>query len=217
MKQLAIDDSINANRSGTTMMSFEAESGAAGPRFCPRCGKERPAGFACCEICGDALLNQGYCGVCDRFWPLPAGGLCPKHEVALDDQPPALEPRTGPGETATLVTVTRLASAAQAQAARIRLEAEGIPTFLEGELMGQTIYAVATGGIALQVPEHFASDARVLLSQTWAPEAADELDDAWDELGPDPGARRRSIMKGLILVFLFGPIVIYGLGVLLGF
>ena len=71
------------------------------------------------------------------------------------------------------------------------------------------MYPVATGGVRLQVPQSLAADARVLLSQTWAPVTADDdLDDAWEELAPDPGAARRSVMKAAILVVLFGPFVV---------
>jgi hypothetical protein len=108
------------------------------------------------------------------------------------------------------VTVQTFADTLAAQAPRLRLEAEGIPTFLEGARMGgRSMYLVATGGVKLQVPQSLAADARVLLSQTWSPlPHHDDLDDAWDDLAPEPGAVRRSVMKGAILVILFGPLVL---------
>jgi hypothetical protein len=80
------------------------------------------------------------------------------------------------------VTVGRFTDATAAQAPRIRLEAEGIPTFLEGERMGsRSMYSIAIGGARLKVPEDLASDARVLLSQTWSATAAALDIDDWDD------------------------------------
>jgi hypothetical protein len=104
--------------------------------------------------------------------------------------------------------VATFADDIQAEAPRLRLEAEGIPTFLEGARMGsRSMYQVATGGVKLQVPEPLSADARVLLSQSWTL-PADELDDAWEDLIPEPGATRRRVMKGLILLFLASPLVL---------
>jgi hypothetical protein len=51
---------------------------------------------------------------------------------------------------------------------RSRLEAEGIPTFLEGERMGGPgMYGSATVGVKLQVPADRAAEARIILSQNW--------------------------------------------------
>ena len=52
---------------------------------------------------------------------------------------------------------------------------------LDGERMGSAaMYAVATGGVKLQVPDSLAADARVLLSQSWAPPVDADEDDALD-------------------------------------
>ena len=115
------------------------------------------------------------------------------------------------------MTVATYGHPNEANPPRIRLEAEGIATFLDGErVAGSTLYQVATGGARLQVPESMASAARVLLAQTWAariepPEGdtdPDDDDDPWAGLAPAPGARRRAIMKAAIIIMLFGPGVI---------
>jgi hypothetical protein len=115
------------------------------------------------------------------------------------------------------VTVATYPDVLQADAPRLRLEAEGIPTFLEGERMGRnTIYQVATGGVKLQVPDAQLADARVLLSQVWtSPDDNEDLDDAWEDLAPEPWEARRKVMKGVILLILFGPVILALLGTLL--
>jgi hypothetical protein len=107
--------------------------------------------------------------------------------------------------------------AIRAEAPRIRLESEGIPTFLEGERMGSmSMYQVATGGVKLQVPQPLLADARILLRQSWSADVVDdELDDAWDELAPAPGAFRRSVMTWMILFLLFGPFLLVLLSLLM--
>jgi hypothetical protein len=106
------------------------------------------------------------------------------------------------------VTVATFADDVEAEAPRLRLEAEGVPTFLEGARMGsRSMYQVATGGVRLQVPEPLVADARILLSQSWTL-PADDLDDAWDEMTPEPGANRRRVMKGLIVLWLATPLVL---------
>jgi hypothetical protein len=163
-----------------------------------------------CEQCGETLRRQGYCPICEHFWRLDAGEPCPKHEVELLDQaPPGID--LPPGERTSLVTVATFSHPNQAHAPRIRLEAEGIPTFLDGErVAGSTHYQVATGGVRLLVPASLASAARILINQTWSPtvDLDEDLEDAWDELAPEHGVRRRAIMKAAIVLLLFGPIVI---------
>jgi hypothetical protein len=180
------------------------------PRYCPRCGLARREDGTLCVESGETLQGQGYCPTCERFWKLEPGRDCPKHDVELLDQAPP-EIVLPPGERASLVTVATFSHPNQANAPRIRLEAEGIPTFLDGErIAGSTLYQVATGGVRLQVPASLASAARILIDQTWAPpkDAVDDFDDAWEDLAPEPGVRRRAIMKAAILVFLFGPVVV---------
>ena len=89
--------------------------------------------------------------------------------------------------------------------ARIRLEAEGIPTFVEGERMGApAMYRVATGGVKLQVPAEFAADARVILSQDWSwPGELDGDDGPLDDLEEghprDSGSSRAFLIEVIAL------------------
>ncbi|MDR3632611.1 MAG: hypothetical protein P4L84_02175 [Isosphaeraceae bacterium] len=171
--------------------------------YCLRCGREGPERSRVCPDCGDSLFERGYCPVCEDELLLPVGAACPKHEVELTEPP--LLPRALEGaETAPWVTIATFADSAQAEATRLRLEAEGIPTFVDGERMARTaIYSVATGGAKLQVPEPLADDARVLLAQSWSlPVPDDDLDDAWEDLAPEPGAEHEGVIVGVILLVL---------------
>src|SRR3954468_5072283 len=178
------------------MMDFpqaNAEGGpgrVVGPRFCPGCGRIERDETAACRHCGDPLARRGYCGVCETYWLLVPGTPCPKHEVKLEADAPAPPEVFSAARRARLVTVATFADPLGAEAPRIRLESEGIPTFLEGERMGgPSMYQVATGGVKLQVPESLLADARIVLAQSWSPVKleADDLDEAWDDLDPDAG------------------------------
>jgi hypothetical protein len=117
--------------------------------------------------------------------------MCPKHDLELEDAAARLDRGPAPHKGEEWVEVACYADSLRAEAPRIRLEAEGIPTFLDGERMGQpSMYRVAIGGVKLCVPGSLAADARVLLAQSWAPVAVadDDLDDAWDDLAPEPSA-----------------------------
>jgi hypothetical protein len=160
-----------------------------------------------CPACGDSLVDQGYCGVCERFWNLARGEECPKHDIPLEEVPAEWP---SDDEFTDWVSVAAYSQPMAAEAPRIRLEAEGIPTFLDGRHMGgHGLYQVATGGVPLQVPRHLADDARIVLSQTWSagPIEGDDLDDAWDDLAPDPGSRRRTVMKAIIVAILALPLL----------
>ena len=181
------------------------------PKFCPRCGREGLPEDALCHQCGIVLIPQRYCPVCEESWTLTEGVRCPKHDVELVAHPPIRQDTATPdGEAPMLVTVGTCAEDVKAEAQRIRLEAEGIPTFLVGERMGSASnYAVATGGWKIQVPSELAADARAILAQRWTPpEGEDDLEDAWDDLEPEPGAFRRRVMKVAIVLILVGPPVI---------
>jgi hypothetical protein len=192
-----------------------------GPLYCPRCGQTGPAGSTVCGDCGETMRAQGYCDVCEAYWALPPGIPCPKHERPLyacapDDEAGLTSP---PALGQAWVTVATFGDALGAEAPRIRLEAEGIPTFLDGERMGgPSMYPLATGGVKLQVPESLTADARILLAQSWSPPKLDtpddDLDDAWEELGPDSGAIWRDLCRLAILVGLLAP-VLFSLLVLL--
>jgi hypothetical protein len=166
---------------------------------------------ALCPECGEALRDRGYCTVCDDYWLLPEGAACPKHDLPLERGRPEAGVDLPPGARVDWATIGRFAHPTDAEAPRIRLEAEGIPTFVEGERMGgHGLYQVATGGVKLQVPRDLAQEARVLLSQSWAaPEAEDDLDDAWEELAPTPGSMRRRVMKGVIIFLFTWPLLAY--------
>jgi hypothetical protein len=189
----------------------------ASPRFCERCRRshvEPPVTNACPE-CGDGLVPQGYCTVCEDFWRLPVGSLCPKHDLKLETH------SSGEGLVDDLrksfrwVTVCRFTDSLEAQPLRIRLEAEGIPTFVDGERMGsRSMYHVATGGVKLKVPEHLASDARIILCQTWSATAAaldieDEIDDHDFEVGsPQSGSAKASLIDSVLQWILLGSLLI---------
>jgi hypothetical protein len=119
-------------------------------------------------------------------------------------EPPRL--RTG---SESWVTVGCFADGLRAEAPRIRLEAEGIPTFVDGERMGSAaMYPVATGGVKLGVPASLVADARVLLAQSWSPPADEnDLDDAWDDLEPDPRAAWREAGSLVVLLVLLTPLL----------
>jgi hypothetical protein len=188
----------------------------SGPWFCPRCGRagvgaSTDASPRLCRDCGEELVPQGYCAVCESHWALTEGLNCPKHDIALVAGMRAENRPNVPFER--LVTVGSFADTSRAEALRIRLEAEGIPTFLEGERMGSlSMYQVATGGVKVQVPESLAADARILLTQSWSMTPAagqdDDLDDAWEDLAPDPGATYRDLGRLVVLLFLFSPLVL---------
>ncbi|WZO97939.1 hypothetical protein EP7_004991 [Isosphaeraceae bacterium EP7] len=187
------------------------------PLFCPRCRRaardERGKGL--CSQCGDSLQPQGYCEVCESFWPQAAGFECPKHEIALVDSAPGPLITEVPPEGLRLVTVGVYHMPYEAETRRSRLEAEGVPTFLEGARMGaMKPYGGATGGIKLQVPLAYQDEARILLAQSWAPPRYpdDDLDDAWDDLEPDPNATHDEqahwIAWPLIAVVIFTALVV---------
>lgn len=76
------------------------------------------------------------------------------------------------------VTVYRSFNAADANLIASRLEASGFDTFIAHELSALTMdgYAMAAGGIKVQVPEDQASDARELIESASTDENAEESD-----------------------------------------
>jgi hypothetical protein len=192
------------------------------PRYCPICRDETTDELAgpLCAACGETLIAQGYCPICEDYWRLAVGASCPKHEVVLEAAPPSPGEPCATDQPISWVTVWRFPDSLAAAAPRIRLEAEGIPTFLEGERMGSpAMYRVATGGVKLQVPTELVADARIILSQSWSLPFEDEIDDlhdAWEELAPEPGTSRRLVMKAVILFLLIAPSIVWLVARLLG-
>ena len=181
-----------------------------GPRYCERCGKAPVGGedLTACPSCGDRMVVQGYCPVCEDRWRLPVGTACPKHDLLLEAAAPTETRRDATGEFVRWTSVGRHADSLAAEAARIRLEAEGIPTFIEGERMGsRSMYEVATGGVRLKVPDDLAAEARIILSQTWSATAAaldieDDADDADEEWPPE--STGRSFRTNLVFFLAIG-------------
>src|SRR5690348_15266615 len=73
-------------------------------RFCPRCHRAGEAGQALCAGCGETMADQGFCAVCGRYWLLPEGRDCPKHDVPLGPRPEA-PPALPPGAVVDWATV----------------------------------------------------------------------------------------------------------------
>jgi hypothetical protein len=97
--------------------------------------------------------------------------------------------------------VAVFARPADAEAPRLRLEAEGIPTFLDGERAG-SLQHPALSAVRLQVPGDLLPDARVLLAQNWSPVVPpDDLDEAGEEIEPDPAARRKDVIRLMVLAW----------------
>lgn len=147
-----------------------------------------------CASCGDRLIAKGYCPVCEEFLFLPPGEPCPKHQIPLEHEaPPELSGRLA-GTSSAWVEVGRFADTLACQPPRIRLEAEGIPTMIDGERMGdRSMCQVATGGVRLRVPENLVADARIILSQTWsATAAALDIEDDWPDVEDDEPTPSRS-------------------------
>ncbi len=141
------------------------------PRFCPACKLDEFDDYdgSSCPECGDTLHTKGYCHVCERHLLQDRGSVCPKHDVELESSP-AVDVMLAEGvEFINWVTISVLPNSVVAGIMRGRLEAEGIPTHLDGERMGGSgMYLVATRGVRLQVPADRVGDARIILSQNWS-------------------------------------------------
>lgn len=202
-----------ASASSQISDSFPHDEVTLVPRFCPRClrAEEVEAHTTLCEKCGESLRDRGYCPICESYLNQAVGTLCAKHDVPLEEAP--TDPDPSEFASRNWVTLETYSSRSAAEGLRIRLEAEGIPTFLDGERMGSAaMYQVATGGVKLQVPEDSLDEARILVSQTWSSPIhdPDDLDDAWDELAPEPGTTLRTAME----LLMFSLAVLMGLLVL---
>jgi hypothetical protein len=143
--------------------------------------------------------------------------------VTLLEDDPQLRQRQWVGAAISWVTLKRFPDSLAATGARIRLDAEGIPTFIEGERMGApAMYRVATGGVKLQVPAEFVADARVILSQDWSwPDDELELEDcpATSDEGyrtPEAESPRAFLVELIVVACLAIPLIAALLGYLRG-
>jgi hypothetical protein len=149
------------------------------------------------------------------------GTTCPKHDLLLEAQAPPRRYVDAEGKTVRWVTLCRFADSLASEAPRIRLEAEGIPTFVEGERMGsRSMYPVATGGVKLKVPETLAAEARIILSQTWSATAAeldleedfaDDLEESWPEPSSESSHELRSAIKEIGVVLLIALPILWAI------
>jgi hypothetical protein len=152
-------------------MTDDKTHSRTGARFCPGCGfaEDKMVEGSLCPECGESLAPRGYCPVCEARLLLRPGELCPKHEIELE-QGPADPVGLIPNDAMiSWTTVAVFPSSLAAAIPRSRLESEGIPTFLDGERIGNVgMYNSATRGVRLQVPADRVADARVILSQKWS-------------------------------------------------
>ena len=175
-------------------------------RFCPDCGHASDSSDSgLCDRCGATLVIQGYCPICESRLRLPVDAMCPKHDVTLLADDSESRPLLAAGAPMSWVTVKRFPDSLAVAAARIRLEAEGIPTFVEGERMGApSMYRVATGGVKLQVPAELTAEARIILDQEWSwPDDELGLEDSPaedDEQLPHDAESPRTFLIELIVV-----------------
>lgn len=178
------------------------------PRYCPRCARGTAHDETVCRTCGGQTEPRGYCDVCESYRLAGVGESCVKHDLILETGPAPSPMALSDGTAIQWTTLARFDSMTAAEGPRLRLFSEGIPVFLDGERMVSGVMnPPAIGGVKLQVPASLLDDARVLLDQIWEL-PGDELDDAWDELGPQPGARRQAVMRWAIVVILGLPLLV---------
>lgn len=108
--------------------------------------------------------------------------MCPKHEVELIEFEPTRSDRSAERVAIQWVTVCTFQNPCESEPLRIRLEAEGIPTFINGERMASHLLGHgARGGVELLVPIEDVQEARVILAQSWRIDLDDDPDDEWDD------------------------------------
>jgi hypothetical protein len=209
------------------MLSHSSTGSGLGPRFCPACGHQaaHTPDQTLCSRCGDILELQGYCDICESRLRLRIGMKCPKHDVVLVSDESSLATASRATRPISWVTVSRFPHSLAVAAARIRLEAEGIPTFVEGERMGSpSMYRVATGGVKLQVPSDLVDEARIILSQNWSldgdeTDIDDDLGDVvegWEDTTAETGAARLWLAEVILILVLVSPLIIWVLGRFVG-
>jgi hypothetical protein len=124
---------------------------------CSRCGEKVDDGFAVCWACGTSVD-----GVQDPHFFAEDRSEAEEHEALAGPVADSME---------KLVTVARFTFPHQAHAAKVSLEAEGIPVFLADELTVTMDWFLsnAVGGIKVQVPEEAAERAQEILAELTAP------------------------------------------------
>jgi Putative prokaryotic signal transducing protein len=202
------------------MLYRPSKSSRIEPRFCPDCG--HTAGGApeqtLCSHCGEVLQLQGYCDICESRLRLSVGMKCPKHDVVLVSNESSSTTGSRAARPISWVTLTRFPDSMTVAPARIRLEAEGIPTFVDGERMGGlSMYRVATGGVKLQVPAELVNEARIILSQCWSLESDEtDIDDdvgevveSWEDPFVEPSPSRMWIAEAILILVLVSPLIVW--------
>jgi hypothetical protein len=161
-------------------------SGSSIPRFCSRCGEKRRFDRDLCVNCGETASERGYCPVCEAFLLDPPGAICPKHDVELIEFEPAAADRSTEKVAIQWVPVCGFHHPSESVPLRIRLEAEGIPTFIDGERTAHHLPGHGVqGDVKLLVPIEHVQEARVILAQSWRIDLDDDHDDDWDESDED--------------------------------
>ena len=74
------------------------------PGFCSRCRKSFSGSFglAICPTCGDRLIPEGYCPVCEDYWAASCRRTLPQARSAARRSGAAQAPVRGPGEARPL-------------------------------------------------------------------------------------------------------------------
>ena len=148
-------DYHSSTRELSSMFGKKQDSPRSIPRFCPGCKLDEFGDFegSTCPECGDTLRAKGFCPVCESHLSQDAGTLSPKHDIELESPRRHEAQPIREGLYVPWVTVSVFPNSATAGILQSRLEAEGIPTILDGERMGTAgMYFAATRGVMLQVP-----------------------------------------------------------------
>ncbi len=128
----------------------------------------------------------------ERRAPTPSGGPPPADDGGSDDFD-GDEPDggsgdgSGDGSPVRWVTVATFFNPTQAHLARLRLEAAGIDCVILDEHMASHVFALAVGGIKLQVPDVLAAEAHGVLAMT--PERVED-----EEEGEEPTSEAEGVV-----------------------
>ena len=134
------------------------------PGFCPRCRKSLSREFRACHLphlrrsADSGRILSGLRGLLGRFlsaYPAPST-IC---RSTLWGRPGSSSRSWGSPPAGSRFAILPIRWPPKLRG--IRLEAEGIPTFVDGERMGsRSMYHVATGGVRLMVPDSLAPEPR---------------------------------------------------------